>query len=80
MGKAKIAITMDKESIEQLDRLVSEHTFENRSQAIQEAVVEKLLRIKHTRLAKECTKLDPTFEKAMAEEGLTEDLSEWPEY
>jgi metal-responsive CopG/Arc/MetJ family transcriptional regulator len=80
MGKAKIAITLEEESIEQLDRLVSEHIFQNRSKAIQEAVVEKLRRIKHSRLAKECTKLDPAFEKAMAEEGLSEDLSEWPEY
>ena len=46
MGKAKIAITLEEESIEQLDRLVSEHIFQNRSKAIQEAVVEKLRRIK----------------------------------
>jgi len=26
-------------------------------------------------LAKECAKLDPTFEKAMADEGLTEPIS-----
>jgi hypothetical protein len=25
-------------------------------------------------------KADPTFEKAMADEGLTENLSQWPEY
>jgi hypothetical protein len=24
--------------------------------------------------------LDPAFEKALAEEGLSEDLAEWPEY
>jgi hypothetical protein len=40
----------------------------------------KLARIKRTRLAKECAKLDPTFEKAIADEGLTEDLRQWPEY
>lgn len=80
MGKAKIAITLDEESIEHLDRLVNENLFQNRSQAIQEAVVEKLQRMKRSRLSKECTKLDPTFEKAMAEEGLTENLSQWPEY
>ena len=54
--------------------------FTNRSQAIEEAVEEKLERLERTRLARECSKLDPTFEKAMAEEGLSEDLSEWPEY
>ena len=80
MGKTKIAITLDEQYIEQLDRFVSEHIFQNRSQAIQEAVEEKLARMKRTRLAKECTKLDQVFEKAMADEGLTEDLSQCPEY
>jgi metal-responsive CopG/Arc/MetJ family transcriptional regulator len=80
MSKTKIAITLDEQFIEQLDRLVSEHVFQNRSQAIQEAVDEKLKRLKRTRLAKECSKLDLAFEKAMAEEGLSEDLSKWPKY
>jgi len=80
MSKTKIAITLDKEFIEQLDRLVSEHVFQNRSQAIQEAVDEKLKRLKRTRLAKQCSKLDLAFEKALAEEGLSEDLSKWPKY
>ena len=80
MGKTKIAITLDEQYIDQLDTFVSKHIFQNRSQAIQEAVKEKLARIKRTRLAKECAKLDPTFEKAIADEGLTEDLSHWPEY
>ncbi len=80
MGKTKIAITLDEQYIDQLDTFVSKRIFQNRSQAIQEAVKEKLARIKRTRLAKECAKLDPTFEKAMADEGLTEDLSQWPEY
>lgn len=75
MGKTKIAITLDKEYIEQLDTFVSKRIFQNRSQAIQEAVKDKILRIKRTRLAKECAKLDPASEKAMADEGLTEDLS-----
>jgi metal-responsive CopG/Arc/MetJ family transcriptional regulator len=80
MGKTKIAITLDEQYIVQLDTFVSKRIFQNRSQAIQEAVKEKLARIRRTRLAKECAKLDPTFEKAMADEGLTEDLSQWPEY
>ncbi len=80
MSKTKIAITLDEQFIEEIDRFISKHIFQNRSQAIQEAVEEKLKRLKRTRLAKECTKLDRTFEKAMAEEGLTEDLSQWPEY
>jgi metal-responsive CopG/Arc/MetJ family transcriptional regulator len=80
MGKEKIAITLDKEFIGELDRLVSEQVFQNRSQAIREAVSEKLARMKRSRLSTECAKLEPKFEKAMAEEGFTEDVSQWPEY
>lgn len=80
MSKTKIAITLDQNSISRLDHLVHENIFINRSQAIQEAVNEKIERLERNRLAKECAKLDPAFEKAMAEEGLTEDLNEWPKY
>jgi metal-responsive CopG/Arc/MetJ family transcriptional regulator len=80
MSKEKIAITLDKEYIGELDRLVSEQVFLNRSQAIREAVREKLTRMKRSRLSTECAKLEPKFEKAMAEEGSTEDISQWPEY
>jgi len=80
MNKNKIAITLDQNIIERLDRLVRKHVFTNRSRAIQEAVQEKLERMERSRLAKECAKLDPAFEKSMAEEGLSEELSKWPEY
>jgi len=80
MGKEKIAITLDEEFVGELDRLVNQHVFQNRSQAIQEAVREKLRRMKRSRLATECAKLEPAFEKALAEEGMTEDMSQWPEY
>lgn len=80
MNKTKIAITLEEDSVKRLDHLIRENRFSNRSQAIQEAVKEKLERIERSRLATECAKLDPNYEKAMAEEGLTGDLSEWPEY
>jgi metal-responsive CopG/Arc/MetJ family transcriptional regulator len=80
MGKEKIAITLDARSIGELDRLVEESVFQSRSQAIQEAVSEKLRRLKKTRLIAESAKLNPTFERKLAEEGLAEDVKEWPEY
>jgi len=80
MGKEKIAITLDEEFIEELDKLVDRRVFQSRSQAIREAVSEKLMRLKRNRLAAECSKLDAVFEKAMADEGLVEDVSQWPEY
>ncbi|MGV8057445.1 MAG: ribbon-helix-helix domain-containing protein [Smithellaceae bacterium] len=49
MGKAKIAITLDAEFIGELDRLVEENYFQNRSQAIRDAVREKLARMKRSR-------------------------------
>lgn len=80
MGKEKIAITLDERSIGELDRLVEESVFRSRSQAIQEAVSEKLQRLKKTRLMAESVKLNPPLERELAEEGLAEDMKEWPEY
>jgi metal-responsive CopG/Arc/MetJ family transcriptional regulator len=80
MSKEKIAITLDEKDIGELDRLVDQHVFQNRSQAIQEAVREKLLRLKKTRLAEECAKLEPPFERELAELGFAEDIKKWPEY
>lgn len=80
MSTAKIAISMDEQILARLDRLVKSHVFPSRSKAIQVAVQDKLERVEHSRLARECSKLDPKFEKAMAEEGFSSELSEWPEY
>ena len=78
--KTKIAITLDAELLAQVDRLVHEDVFPNRSRAIEMAVEDKLERLDRTRLARECAKLDPAAEKALAEEGLTADLASWPPY
>ncbi len=80
MSTTKIAITLDEKTVNRLDRLVKEQVFPNRSKAIQEAVEEKLKRLERSRLARECAKLDPAFEQAMAEEGISEELGQWPEY
>jgi metal-responsive CopG/Arc/MetJ family transcriptional regulator len=80
MGRSKVAISLDESTLERLDQLVKKRVFPNRSQAIEEAVAEKLARLERSRLAQECAKLDPAFEKALAEEGLSQDLSEWPEF
>jgi Arc/MetJ-type ribon-helix-helix transcriptional regulator len=80
MGCAKIAITLDRELLEEIDRLVRSRRYANRSAAIREAVREKLDRLAGVRLARECARLDPAFEKEMAEEGMAQELGEWPEY
>ena len=80
MSKSKIAITLEEATLERLDELVEQAMFPSRSRAIEEAVEEKLSRLQRTRLARECAKLDPVFERSLAEEGLTEDIRQWPEY
>ncbi len=80
MGKAKIAITLDEKIVGRIDRLVRQRTFSNRSQAIEQAIEEKLSRLDRSRLAREAAKLDPEFEKKLSEEGLEKDNREWPEF
>jgi metal-responsive CopG/Arc/MetJ family transcriptional regulator len=80
MGAAKVAITIEEELLERIDRLVDQRRFPNRSRAIQEAVRDKLDRMDRGRLARECAKLNRTVEQKMADEGLAGDLPEWPEF
>jgi metal-responsive CopG/Arc/MetJ family transcriptional regulator len=80
MSTAKIAITIDKDLLERLDRCVGRKQLPSRSRVVQEAIQEKLDRLERGRLARECQKLDPQFEQEMAELGMREDLEQWPEY
>jgi Arc/MetJ-type ribon-helix-helix transcriptional regulator len=80
MSTAKIAITIREDVLEKLDRLVQSKVFPNRSKAVQQAVEEKLARIGRGRLARECAKLDPKFEQALAEEGVSREIDVWPKY
>ena len=80
MAKSKIAVTIDTRVVSQVDRLVKERAYPNRSRIIEEALVEKLSRMDRSRLLRELNKLDVGFERAVAEEGLVQDTAEWPEY
>jgi metal-responsive CopG/Arc/MetJ family transcriptional regulator len=80
MSTAKVAITIDQATLTKLDRLVKIKMFPSRSKAIQAAVKDKLARLDRSRLARECAKLDPKFEQALADEGLSEELDQWPSY
>jgi metal-responsive CopG/Arc/MetJ family transcriptional regulator len=80
MAASKIAITIDDKILSRLDLLVQSNVFPNRSKAIQAAIEDKLTRLEKSRLAKECAKLDRTFEQTLAEEGLSSELEKWPQY
>lgn len=79
MGRAKIAITVDEQALAEIDRLVGEGVFANRSKAIESAVQERIAKLQRSRLAHECAKLNREEEQALAEEGYVGE-SEWPEY
>jgi len=80
MPKQKVAVTIEKDLLDRLDRLVSEGRYPSRSSAVEAAVQDRLKKVERMRLAEECAKLDPKFEQALADEGLEGDLAEWPEY
>ena len=80
METAKVAVSINKSTLTRLDKMVKNHVFPSRSRAVQEAIEEKLNRMDRTRLARECAKVDIVAEQAMADEGISHELTEWPEY
>ena len=80
MNKAKVAISIKRETLLRLDRLVRRRVFPSRSEAMEKAVEEKLEKLEKNRLRRECLKLDPDEERRLAEEGMVEDGRTWPEY
>ena len=80
MASAKIAVSLDRGTLERLDRLVAAGLFASRSRAIQEALEDRLARLGRDRLARECARLDPDDEIALAEQGFEAEVEQWPEY
>ena len=81
MPKAKIAISIDEEALGRLDGLVRSGVFRTRSQAIERAVVDTLEPPRaHPPRRSSAPSSMPAVEKDLAEEGLTEEVAEWPEY
>jgi metal-responsive CopG/Arc/MetJ family transcriptional regulator len=80
MRTTKVAISLDAAVLRRLDRFVKSRPFRSRSHLVQEAVSEKISRMDKTALAKECAKLDPKSEQAMADEGLATEIGQWPKY
>lgn len=80
MNAAKIAVSIDSALLKRLDYFIKQKRFKTRSQAIQNAVAETIIRLENRRLATECEKLDVQDEQKLSEEGLDEDQNEWPEF
>ncbi len=80
MAAEKIAITLNRELLREIDRGVKSGLFKNRSRAIEEAVREKIERQRKGRVLIEAKKLNPKEERALAEEGMTGEEATWPAY
>lgn len=80
MPKLKVAVTLERRLVEEVDELVAAQEFPNRSQAIEAALADALGRRARTRLARECARLDAAEERALAEEGFGQEGVEWPAY
>jgi len=73
VASAKVSITLEEQTLRQVDRLVARRVFPTRSRGAQMALREKFGRVEGARLAAECAKLDKRYEQALAGEGLGQD-------
>jgi len=79
MSTVKVAVSMEEHYLQELDRLVQSRVYPNRSKAVQDAVADKLARLKKTRLLRECRKLNQAEERTGAETWLSSE-EEWPAF
>ena len=80
MPAAKVAVTIERDLLREVDRWVASGEFPNRSQAVGAAL--RCLaqeRAKRGALLGELAKLDPVEERALANEVLHAEVP-WPEY
>ena len=80
MSVSKVTISIDESLLKRVDRLVRSRVFPNRSHVIQQAIEENIARIDSTRLARECAKLHPAEEQALADEGIAGEAALRAEY
>ena len=80
MPVTKIAISLDRSVVQQVDRMVRAGEFPSRSRAIQDALQDRLRRTCRDRLARESAKLDPAQEVQLAEEGIALEGEQWAQY
>jgi Arc/MetJ-type ribon-helix-helix transcriptional regulator len=71
MATSKVAVTIEAELLNEVDRWVAAGEFPNRSRAIQAGLVRlREERLKREGLLRELARLDPDEERALAEESL----------
>jgi Arc/MetJ-type ribon-helix-helix transcriptional regulator len=77
---AKVAVTIDRQLLGEVDRWVAEGEYPSRSGAVQAGLMQlRAERTKRRRLLREMAKLDPVEERALADERLQAEAP-WPAY
>jgi Arc/MetJ-type ribon-helix-helix transcriptional regulator len=79
MSTTKLAVTLERDTLAEIDRWVKQGEFPSRSRAIQTALAEMTARRKRIRLIEKLVKLDRKQERALAEASFSGDIP-WPEY
>ncbi len=80
MATAKVAVSIDRTLLQEVDRWVAAGEFASRSSAVQAALAGlREQRARRRNLLAELAKLDPAEEGALAEEWLTAEAP-WPQY
>lgn len=79
MSTSKVAVTLQTDTLRELDRWVKERQFPSRSRAIQIAIAEMAARRKRRRLIEELAKIDSRQERALADSTFSGE-NPWPEY
>ena len=79
MSTTKVAVTLERETLQEIDLWVKQGQFPSRSRAIQTALAEMTARRKRRRLIEELAKVDRQKERALAEASFSGDTP-WPEY
>lgn len=79
MSTTKVAVTLQTQTLEEIDRWVKQGRFPSRSRAIQIALAEMTARRKRRRLIEQLAKLDRKQEQVLAEASFSGETP-WPEY
>jgi len=80
VASAKIAITLERECLKEIDLWISEGRYPNRSRAIQEILKEKIMRWRKKRLISALSYAEPDGERKISEEGFEAVNEVWDEY
>jgi Arc/MetJ-type ribon-helix-helix transcriptional regulator len=80
MKHRRLTFRVDDDLLRKVDSLVRGGTYESRSHAVRDALLAQLPVMMRERLVRECAKLDPEEEVALAEEGFSADTEQWCKY